>query len=245
MIVVMSIGYPVNTTIEWEEINMDHQHHHHHSNQGVSEVKPEVSYSNGELVIALKDKNGNAPELKVSHEKIMHLIVMSADLSDYHHLHPEAKGDGVFIQKIHLPNGTYKVFIDISPEGLDYLVEPIQISVGGSHTDAQENNLIADTNFTKTINGQTVELTANPIEANKEITFTFDVKDAKPEPYLGALGHVVITDEKGEKFIHVHPESDHETVFSTQFDERGMYKMWAEFKVDGEVIAYPFVFDVK
>lgn len=52
----MSKGYPVNAAIEWEEINMDHQHHH--SNQGASEVKPEVSYSNGALVITLKDKMG-------------------------------------------------------------------------------------------------------------------------------------------------------------------------------------------
>lgn len=170
---------------------------------------------------------------------------MSEDLSDYHHFHPEAKGDGTFFKNIDLPNGNYKVFVDISPEGLDYTVEPIQISVGGTHIESQENNLIADTNFTKTIHGQSVELTSNPIEANKEVTFSFDVKDAKPEPYLGALGHVVITDEKGEKFIHVHPLSDHETVFSTQFDEQGMYKMWAEFKVDGEIIAYPFVFEVQ
>src|SRR5699024_1618969 len=131
----------------------------------------------------------------------------------YHHLHPEAKGDGVFIKKINLPNGNYKVFVDINPEGLNYTVEPIQINVGGTHTDTPKNNLIADTDFTKTINGQTVELITNPIEVNKEVTFTFDVKNAKPEPYLGALGHVVITNEKGEKFIHVHPVSDHETVF--------------------------------
>lgn len=70
-------------------------------------------------------------------------------------------------------------------------------------------------------------------------------KDATPEPYLGALGDVVITDELGEKFIHVHPMSEKETAFMTQFDERGIYKMWTEFKLDGEVIVYPFVIEVK
>jgi hypothetical protein len=37
----------------------------------------------------------------------------------------------------------------------------------------------------------------NAFEVNKEITFNFDVKDGKPDPHLGALGHVVILDEDG------------------------------------------------
>ena len=128
---------------------------------------------------------------------------------------------------------------------MDYAIEPIDVTIGGSNENTSENKLIADRHDTKTINGQTVQLITGPIEVNKEVTFNFDVKKAKPEPYLGALGHVVITDEKGEKFIHVHPRSESETVFTTQFEESGLYKMWAEFKLDGKVIAYPFVLEVQ
>src|SRR5699024_4115315 len=194
---------------EREENIMDHQHH---SNHAISEVFPDVSYNQGELVIELKDKNGKVPELNVAHEKIMHLIVMSSDLNDYHHLHPEDKGDGKYSQNIDLPEGNYKVFVDINPKGLDYSIEPIHFSIGHANKDSSKNKLISDTNFTKTINGQTVELITDTIEVNKEVTFHFDVKDATPDPYLGALGHVVITDEVGEKFIHVHPQSDKDTV---------------------------------
>src|SRR5699024_12859478 len=95
-----------------EEENMDHHHHTHHNN-GVSEVQPEVTYSNGELVIELKDKNGKVPELEVSHEKMMHLIVMSSDLDDYHHLHPEDKEYGKYIIKIDLHVGDYQVLVII------------------------------------------------------------------------------------------------------------------------------------
>src|SRR5699024_1673267 len=196
-------------TKKLEGKNVDHQHH---SNHGVSEVIPEISYGQGELIIELKDKHGKVPELKVSHEKIMHLIVMSSDLNDYYHVHPEAKDKGKFVQKIDLTDGNYKVFVDISPKGLNYTVEPITISIG-SHKSSTTNNLIADTNFTKTIKGQTVELITDTIEVGKDVTFNFAVKDATPEPYLGALGHVVITDELGEKFIHVHPMSEKETAF--------------------------------
>lgn len=240
-------GYDVNASENNEKNlegkNMDHQHHH--SNHAVSEVTPDVSYHQGELVIELRDKNGEVPELNVSHEKIMHLVVMSADLSDYHHLHPEVKGQGKYVQKIDLPDGKYKVFVDIDPKGSDYSVKPIHLNVGHINEDSSKSKLIADTNFTKTINGQTVELITDTIEVNKEVTLNFDVKDATPEPYLGALGHVVITDEKGEKFIHVHPTSEKETVFKTIFDEPGLYKVWAEFKLAGEVNVYPFVIEVQ
>lgn len=175
----------------------------------------------------------------------MHLVVMSADLKEYYHLHPEIKGNGKYVQQIELADGNYKVFVDINPQGLNYTVKPIDITVGKAHEDSAKNKLIADTNFTKMIDGQTVELIADSIEVNSEITFNFDVKDATPEPYLGALGHVVMTDEGGEAFIHVHPSSDKETIFITQFDQPGMYKMWAEFKLKGKVIAYPFVIQVQ
>src|SRR5690625_5753759 len=88
----------MNVTREMEANNMDH--HQHHNNHCVNDVHPEVTYSQGTLVIELKDKHGDVPELQVSHEKIMHLIVMRADLSQYHHLHPEKQADGKYVQKI-------------------------------------------------------------------------------------------------------------------------------------------------
>src|SRR5690625_6712189 len=64
----------------------------------------------------------------------------------------------------------------------------------------------------------------------KPIELKFKIKNAIPDPYLGALGHVVIIDEQAEKFIHVHPISNNETIFETQFEKAGIYKLWAEFK---------------
>ncbi|KFN04622.1 hypothetical protein D0U04_14490 [Bacillus clarus] len=225
----------------------DKQHNAHagHETNGNSEVTPKVSYANGEITIELKDKNNNVPELEVSHKKLMHLIVVSSDLKEYHHLHPEKKNNGVYSQKFNLPDNFYKVFVDIKPKDLNYSVEPIQLHVGETHKEQRENDLVVDTDFTKTINNQTVELTTREFEVNKEIKLNFDVKNAKLEPYLGALGHVVILDENGEKFIHVHPVSNDKTVFETKFNKPGVYKLWAEFKFGEQVNAYPYVIEVK
>src|SRR5690625_1951234 len=236
--------YNVHATKELEEKNMDHQHHGSHGSHEMSEVSPDVTYKNEELLIELKDKDGNVPELEVSHEKMMHLVVISSDLSAYHHLHPEDRGNGKYIQKINLPHDTYKVFVDISLKGLNYSVKPIDLTIGEPEKDLDENELVTDTDFTKTINGYTVELITEEIEINKEVTFNFDIKNGKPEPYLGALGYVVISDESGERFIHVHPHAEDETIFVTQFEEPGLYKMWAEFKFGDQVNAYPFVIKV-
>src|SRR5690625_6890924 len=81
---------------------MEHNHSEGHGTNGVNEVTPEVSYTAGKLVIEIKDKHGNAPELEVSHEKVMHLIVISSDLKDYHHLHPEKQSNGKYVAKINL-----------------------------------------------------------------------------------------------------------------------------------------------
>lgn len=223
-----------------------HGEHSGHSTSATSEVTPKVSYANGEITIELKDKNGNIPSLEVSHEKLMHLIVVGADLKQYYHLHPEEVGkEGVYLQKFDLTGDSYKVFVDIKPKDLSYSVEPIELHIEEAHHGHGENKLVVDTEFTKIINNQAVELTISSFEVNKEVTLAFDVKDAKPEPYLGALGHVVILDENGEDFIHVHPASNDETIFNTQFTKPGVYKIWAEFKFGEQVNVYPFVVEIK
>jgi hypothetical protein len=238
-----------HTAADQEEENTDNQNsehgHENHSASTASEVTPKISYANGEITIELTDKNNHAPELEVSHEKYMHFIVVSSDLKEYYHLHPEQKDEGIYRQKISLADNSYKVFVDIKPKGLQYSVKPIELHVGEAHHEHGDNDLVADTNFTKTINGQTVELTTQSFEANKEIILNFDVKDAKPEPYLGALGHVVLLDEDGETYIHVHPAADDKTVFETKFNKPGIYKLWAEFKFGEQVNVYPFVIEVK
>ncbi|MGM0888894.1 MAG: hypothetical protein ACQEW5_18410 [Bacillota bacterium] len=219
--------------------------HPDHVAHSESEVVTNVKYEKGIITIDVKDKNQNSPNLEISHEKIMHLIIVSADLEDYYHLHPEEKGNGVYTLKFVLPEKSYKAFVDIKPKNLAYQVSPIDLYVGKSHGEHKVNELKVDTNLTKTFNEKTVELTTTELGINKDVTLSFDTKGITPEPYLGALGHVVILDEKGEKFVHVHPTSEEKTQFETKFDKPGIYKVWGEFKFDGKVNSYPFVIEVK
>lgn len=226
----------------------EHHEHGDHQAEGTgmqNEVTPDISYANGELAIELKADNGSVPQLEINHEKYMHLIVVSADLQQYKHLHPEKKAEGSYVQSIELADGAYKVFVDIKPKDLRYAVQPLNLQIGTASDQQQANKLVADSEFSRTVDGKTIELKQQAFEAGQDITLEFDTQGVVPQPYLGALGHVVILDEQGERFIHVHPASEDKTSFATQFSQAGMYKLWAEFKFDDVVHVYPFVIEVK
>ncbi|MEK4300287.1 hypothetical protein MKY30_13005 [Oceanobacillus sp. FSL W8-0428] len=59
---------------------MDHSHHHHNYSDE-SEVKATVTYKDGKISISLEDNTGKAPELALAHEKELHFIMVSNDLS--------------------------------------------------------------------------------------------------------------------------------------------------------------------
>ncbi|WP_280771702.1 hypothetical protein [Salipaludibacillus daqingensis] len=67
----------------------DEPHHEHHQDvMTKSEIKKTVSYKNKILSLHLEDKEGITPKLEVTHEELIHLIVVSEDLNEYYHLHP-------------------------------------------------------------------------------------------------------------------------------------------------------------
>lgn len=225
---------------------MDHHTEHHHAVTEESEVTTIVSYEDGVITIELKDNEGNAPELGISHEKEMHFILVRADLQEYYHGHPEKQGGSIYTLRKELSNNEYKVFVDIAPKNLSYAVSPIDLHVGhAQHHGHTSNDLTVDQERAQTVDGRTVEINATTFEAGQDISLQFDTNGEVPEPYLGALGHVVILDENAEKFIHVHPTSDDQTQFDAVITEAGKYKLWAEFQFYGKVSVYSYVIEVK
>lgn len=230
-----------------EEDSHDHEHQGSRDiHSGESEVNPSLQVQNGELVITLKDIEGKTiSDLEVNHEKLLHLIVVSSDMKKYQHLHPQTNEPGVFKISHSLQSGEYKAFVDIKPKGKAYKVAPITFIVGEKHNEQEENSLVVDSELTKEVGDHIVRLLPSSFKSNEDIQLTFNLGGETPEQYLGALGHVVILDEKGENYIHVHPLDGNEPVFATKFSEPGVYKIWAEFKFNGEVYVFPYVVEIK
>lgn len=206
---------------------MDHQHD---NMEGESEIHTNVSYNDGEVRVQLEDVYGAVPELEKNHEKEMHLIIVSNDLESFMHLHPKRVENGVNAASKELKGGSYQAFVDIVPKGQNY---------------APSAFLSASKDRTQDIDGKTVTLETDGLSTNGTTTLDFYLHGEEPEPYLGALGHVVILDEDAETFIHVHPTSDYKTTFETHFAHPGLYKVWAEFKYkDAGVLTFPFILQV-
>jgi hypothetical protein len=229
------------------ESSHDQKHEENGENHdGESEVIPSLKVNNGEMIITLNDLDGNpVSDLDMNHEKLLHLIVVSTDLKEYQHLHPQTNEPGVFKVAHSLQAGEYKAFVDIKPTGKTYEVAPISFMVGENHNEHEVDFLTVDTELTKEAGGHTVKLIPSSLKVNEDIQLTFELGGDTPEQYLGALGHVVILDQKGENYVHVHPLEGSEPVFATKFSEPGVYKIWAEFKFNGQVFVYPYVVEIK
>jgi hypothetical protein len=237
-------GYGENSETSGHE--EDHgDSHAEHGGENNSEVLPMLHEESGNIVITLKDLNGNpVTDLDVNHEKLMHLIVVGTDLQVYKHLHPESTEPGVYKVEHGLEDGEYKFFVDIKPKDLTYEVQPINFIIG-SPDEGHEHGLQVDEQLVKQEGGHLVTLKPTSLNVNEDIQLKFDLNGETPEQYLGALGHVVILDDKAENYIHVHPHDGDDPIFETKFTESGIYKIWAEFKFDGEVFVFPYVVEIK
>jgi hypothetical protein len=67
------------------------------------------------------------------------------------------------------------------------------------------------------------------------------------EPYLGAMGHLVVIEARSKAYVHAHPEPDEGTSsnvsFSAHLPASGRYAAWVQFQRDGKILTVPFVFD--
>jgi type IV pilus biogenesis protein CpaD/CtpE len=88
-------------------VNDKHEGHHNTMNTEWS-FKNEVPKSKNDepLTITMTDDN-NKPitNYDIVHEELLHLILVSGDLSYFDHLHPEYKGDGEFVVNTNFPSG--------------------------------------------------------------------------------------------------------------------------------------------
>lgn len=207
-----------------------------------------------EISITLKDKHGMpATAFSILHEKQMHLLAISKDLSSFQHLHPEYIGDGKFVVKMQFPQpGGYKLYADFMPEGGAQQLADFEVKVEGEEIYKQAE---PDKELKRTVNGLDFDLKIEDLTANQHLEMSFTITDSATQepvtnlqPYLGSAGHVVITSSDLEQFLHVHPNDENTTgptvTYMTSFPKPGLYKIWGQFKHNGQLYTVPFVIAV-
>ena len=153
-------------------------------------------------------------DFEIVHEKLIHLIIVSEDLKEFYHVHPEQRADGSFNISFTFPNGGYyRLYADLTPKGYSQIVKDFtQIVVGAERAKEQ---LKTDEKFEKTVDGLRVVMNPDAaLENGKELMLNFQVFDAATnepvtdlEKYLGEYAHFVIISEDLRDFVHAHPVS--------------------------------------
>ncbi|CAN5838574.1 hypothetical protein BH20ACI4_BH20ACI4_23500 [soil metagenome] len=228
-----------------------------------------------ELIFEVKSVGGETiKDFDIVHEKPMHLLIVSEDLSEFYHLHPEQQTDSKFKTSFLFPNGGYyRLYADFTPTGSGQIVKDFTQTVVG--TERAKVTLQADENLEKTVEGLRVVMKPDSVlENGKETMLNFQVFDAATnqpvtdlENYLGELAHFVIISEDLRDFVHAYPVSrdnvkstehsshehgeklmskDAESIVSAHvtFPNAAKYKIWVQFQRGGKIVNVPFVVEI-
>jgi hypothetical protein len=209
-----------------------------------------------QLSFTVRDFFGkNVRALQIVHEKPMHLMIVSRDLAEFYHIHPEPAQGGVFrVSHIFPHGGDYRLFADFTPLGAGARIEPFDLKVQGAPRAAIA--LASDAGSNNAVGGVRMALSADkPLRAGQDIGLSMALVDAKTgapirnlQRYLGAWAHIAIVSQDLQDFIHVHPieeaQSPSTIHTSAGFRRPGLYKMWVQVQRQDQVVAVPFVLRV-
>jgi len=208
--------------------------------------------------------------LDLIHEKKMHLIVVSDDLSWFDHIHPAYTTSGAYEIKVigqgePFANGRghdetrfdyggkYWAFADYKPTGGLNQVNQIELNVQGL---ASTQTTYSSAKTVAKVDGYTVaiELPKEQKDLKTGISLDFPVSiqknDKAVDPasfdlFLGEKAHVVMIETSSKAYVHTHPEAkDGRLHILTSFSTPGIYRAWLQFQTEGVVHTADFVLKV-
>ena len=194
-------------------------------------------------------------DFQVTHDKLYHLFVISQDLGEFQHIHPDLLPDGTFTIETALPKaGLYKIYSDFYPTDGTPQVLQQHIATLGYKADltGAMPHLRPDTTLVKTVDGMRIELKLDPQKpiSGQPVALKYHLADAATgqpvrdlAPYLGAMGHTLILSEDQVDYVHSHPEEEiaagadkskvrggPDVTFGAFLPRPGNYRIWTQFQ---------------
>ena len=219
----------------------------------------------------IKDKDGTAVPLDLVHEKKMHLILVSDDLSWFDHIHPEYSASGSYDIKVLAKGesftngrghnetrfeggGKYWAFADFKPTGGLNQVNKIEVDVAGAPTKALS---FPQAKMTTSIDGYSLTMEAGHsgtgLVSGSQQHIPVSIKQggkavdpATFENYLGEKAHLVMIEVDSKEYVHTHPAVENGKLdVHTTFAKPGTYRGWLQFQTAGKVHTADFVIKVQ
>ena len=210
----------------------DHSHHMHeghmHHMPAPSGPEPVVDMETvpaevvagkpASITFLIRDDNNNPlKDLVITHDRILHVVIISEDLSVFGHVHAEDLGpvtaemkeNARFPVRYTFPKaGNYVIALDFATKERGYS-ELLNLEVAGSPLMGRPQE---DFSREKAFDGYQVKLALSPETpvAGKETTLRYTImKNGKPvtdiEPYLSAAMHLAVINEGMQHyFVHAH-----------------------------------------
>lgn len=223
------------------------------------------------FVVLHPETGARVKNFVLNHEKLFHLFIVSADMNEYQHIHPQLEADGSFKVETVLPRtGLYKLHSDFFPSGGTIQVLHRELATAGyrpSRATPARAALVADTSFTKTVDGMKISLDwgGGELTPGAFVRLKYRLADAQTgepvrdlEPYLGAWGHTLILDADQSDYLHSHPTESlpadaprdslrggPEVEFGAMFPEAGLYRIWTQFQRGGRIATVSFTIKVR
>jgi len=188
------------------------------------------------LAFRIVDRDGRTVEdFDVEHERAMHLIAVRRDLTGYQHVHPRPDGRGGWTVEIEFPEaGPHRIYADFVTRGEPYTLSA-DVDVSGDYA---ARPLPGPAATAAAGDGYEVAIARQGDERRFTVTKGGRAVD-DIEPYLGARGHLVALAERDLAFEHVHPKDrateGREISFDVALGNPGSYRLYLQFKHDGEV----------
>lgn len=180
------------------------------------------------------------------HDRELHLIVVTRELSRFQHVHPVRAADGTWSVRLKLEQpGAYRVFTDIAPRMLGRTITlGADLAVAGDYAPQP----IPDTARTFDVDRYEIRLDGDLVPGEGRLLTLTVRKDGRPvtdlQPYLAAYGHLVVLRAGDLAYVHVHPNGEPgdgvtapgpDITFHTAVPGPGTYRLFLDFRHEDTV----------
>ncbi len=195
------------------------------------------------LRFTVVEKPGNIAvnKLQVEHEKLMHVVGVRDDLSEFFHIHPVKVLPGIWEVPFTFTNGgNYKIWTDVRYQDSSYAFAQPLVAVPGGIAPAAGG---ADRPDYEVRSGFQITFKhTEPLIAGRNANLEFLIRDAEgreieTENFLGAPMHLVVIKDDLAVYRHAHPDHQEPPQPTISFTQNlpvpGRYKLFAQFRPKG------------
>ncbi len=156
---------------------------------------------------------GSTPvnNLQLEHEKLMHVIGVRDDLTEFFHIHPLMTASGLWeVNHTFRHGGIYKIWADVKWQGVSYSFGQTRCSISGKLNQSAATN---QTTASATNSGYVITMNhSNSLAAGRTNELEFLLRDQAGNPvatenFLGSPMHLFIIKRDLSVYIHAHPET--------------------------------------